>query len=371
VVVSSAPLLDTNGKVTSAVVVFDDITGLKKAEEALRRYELLARHSRDIILFMNYDGGRLLEVNAAAVEAYGYTREELLERTIQDLRAAETQELTAAQMAEAAGRGILFETVHRRKDGTTFPVEVSSQGALIGQVRTLISVIRDITERKQAERALEKARDDLVTEVKERTRELCEKEVLLKEVHHRVKNNLQIISSLVGLQADGSKDDTVRRVLRDVTDRIRSMALVHEKLYQSPDLARVDFAEYVRSLLGYLWRAHGAAAAVQLTLDLEPVSLPVDTAVPCGLILNELAGNALKHAFRGRSEGEVDVSLKRTEGDCISLRLRDNGIGLPAGFDWREARSLGLRLVQMLAGQLKATVEVRSAQGTEFEVSVG
>ncbi len=224
---------------------------------------------------------------------------------------------------------------------------------------------QDITERKLAEETLQEAYDELAKLVEERTRELREKEVLLKEIHHRVKNNLQVISSLVSLQADGSTDETVREVLRDVTYRVRSMALVHEKLYQSADLARIDFAEYARSLLGYLWRAHGAAAAtVRLTLDLEPVSLPVDTAVPCGLILNELAGNALKHAFRGRSEGEVTVSLQSGEDGRIRLSVADNGVGLPAGFDWRQARSLGLRLVQMLSGQLGASVEVSGGEGT-------
>ena len=195
--------------------------------------------------------------------------------------------------------------------------------------------------------------------------------MLLKEVHHRVKNNLQVISSLVGLQADGSKDETVREVLRDVTYRVRSMALVHEKLYQSADLAHIDFAEYSRGLLGYLWRAHGpAAASIRLTLDLEPVTLPVDTAVPCGLILNELAGNALKHAFRGRHEGEVTVSLITEVDGRICLSVGDNGVGLPAGFDWREARSLGLHLVQMLSGQLGASVEASDGEGTRFEIVI-
>jgi two-component sensor histidine kinase len=148
------------------------------------------------------------------------------------------------------------------------------------------------------------------------------------------------------------------------------MALVHEKLYHSESLARIDFAEYAQSLLGYLWRAHGAPAeAVRLTLDLESVELPVDTATPCGLILNELAGNALKHAFKGRTEGEVVVSLRRAEVGMASITVRDNGVGLPEGFDWRKSSSLGLRLVHMLAGQLQAAVDVDSCNGTKFTVS--
>jgi two-component sensor histidine kinase len=201
---------------------------------------------------------------------------------------------------------------------------------------------------------------------------LGEKEVLLKEIHHRVKNNMQVISSLVDLQANQLSDDATRAILRDVTHRVRSMALVHEKLYQSADMARVEFAEYTQTLLNYLWRAHGAAAAgIRLALDLEPIPLSVNAAVPCGLILNELATNALKHAFRGRDGGNVSVSLRGGPEGKVCLRVRDNGTGLPAGLDWRQAKSLGLRLVQILAKQLSANVEFSSAEGTEFSVSFG
>jgi two-component sensor histidine kinase len=196
---------------------------------------------------------------------------------------------------------------------------------------------------------------------------LREKEVLLKEVHHRVKNNLQVISSLVNLQADALDDPAARAVLREVTLRVRSIALVHEKLYQSADLARVDFSEYAKSLLSYLWRAYAVeGAAITLSLDLAPIFLPVNLAVPCGLILNELAGNALKHAFTGRSGGDVAVSLRAVGSGDLQLAVRDNGTGVPPGLDWRQTSSLGLRLVQMLAGQLGGAVELRSTGGTEF-----
>ena len=221
----------------------------------------------------------------------------------------------------------------------------------------------DITERKRAEEALREGEERLRAS-------LAEKEVLLKEIHHRVKNNMQVISSLVALQAERLPDAAMRAVLQDVTHRVRSMALVHEKLYQSADMARVEFAEYARSLLSYLWRAHGSAASgVRLVLDLEPAPLSVNTAVPCGLILNELVSNSLKHAFSGRPGGEVAVSLRCGPEEQVWLRVRDNGAGLPEGLDWRKADSLGLRLVQMLAGQLHATVEVSSAEGTEFKVT--
>ena len=152
---SAAPVRQADGTLHGVVLVFRDVTERRQALEALHRYELLSAHSRDIILFMRRADGRLLEVNAAAASAYGYTHEELLARTIHDIRAPGTEPLTSAQMAQADTQGLLFETVHRRKDGGTFPVEVSSRGATIGGIRTLVSVVRDISERKRAESALQ------------------------------------------------------------------------------------------------------------------------------------------------------------------------------------------------------------------------
>jgi len=272
------------------------------------------------------------------------------------------------------GSGAPYEVEYRSvwPDGSIH--HVAARGRLTreanGQPNRVDGLVWDVTERRRAEESLQKAHSELALQMEGRIRELREKEVLLKEVHHRVKNNLQVVSSLVDMQADGSEDETVREVLRDVTYRVRSMALVHEKLYHSESLSRIDFAEYAQSLLGYLWRAHGAAAeTVKLALELEPVELQVDIATPCGLILNELAGNALKHAFKGRKEGEVAVSLQRKETGAVSFSVKDNGVGLPEGFDWRQTNSLGLRLVQMLAGQLQASVEVDRHSGTEFTVS--
>ena len=199
---------------------------------------------------------------------------------------------------------------------------------------------------------------------------LTEKEILLKEIHHRVKNNMQVISSLVDLQADEVKDETMRGVFKDVKFRVRSMAMVHEKLYQSNDFARVEFADYVRSLLSYLWRAQSSAIpGVELKMHLAPVLLPVNEAVPCGLILNELFTNALKHAFVDRTCGKLNVSLRRNGQGNVVLSVTDDGIGLPPEMDIKKVRSLGLRLVQMLARQLHASVEAKNDNGATFTIS--
>ena len=226
-----------------------------------------------------------------------------------------------------------------------------------------VGTVQDITERKLAEQSLRESEDRLRAS-------LCEKEVLLKEIHHRVKNNMQVISSLVDLQADEVADAAMRDIFQDVVHRVRSMAMVHEKLYQSQDLARVEFADYTETLLGYLWRAQkGAASCIQLDLDLEPVFMSVNQAVPCGLILNELVGNALKHAFRDRSTGRVSVSLQEDGEGQVRIKVSDDGVGLPDGLDWRSAPSLGLRLVQMLSRQLKTTVEASGGAGTGFSIT--
>jgi PAS domain S-box-containing protein len=220
-----------------------------------------------------------------------------------------------------------------------------------------VSVVRDITDLKRTEEAIKTS--------------LAEKEVMLREIHHRVKNNLQVISSLVSMQADTLTDERIHEELDEVSDRIRSMALVHEKLYQTDNLAQVDFADYASSMLSALWRSHGALAdKIRLNFEVVPVALPIETAIPCGLILNELAINALKYAFPNGKDGEVTVGLENDPAtNTVCLWVRDNGVGLPPGLDWRQSSSLGLRLVQILAGQLRGTVGTGTGPGTEFQIT--
>jgi PAS domain S-box-containing protein len=225
-------------------------------------------------------------------------------------------------------------------------------------INRLLWLIRDISRRKQAEEIIKAS--------------LVEKELMLKEIHHRVKNNLQIISSLVSLQVDGLPDERLHEALNDIRDRVRTIALVHEKLYQTADLARLNFSDYTSSLMSYMWRVYGAAAKnIRLILDIKPVFLPIDAALHCGLILNELASNALKHAFPQSAEGEVTVSaVNDQKSGTLVIRVCDNGIGLPPDLDFRQARSLGLRLVQMLVEQMYGSIQTGSGPGSEFIITL-
>jgi two-component sensor histidine kinase len=245
--------------------------------------------------------------------------------------------------------------VGQRDEMRTYDMRISPIADWRGRLVSRVVVLRDITERKQAEEQIRAS--------------LKEKEVLLKEIHHRVKNNLQVISSLLYLQSKNVRDKETFGILQESHSRVRSMVLVHERLYQSPDLARVDFAEYVRSLANHLFRSYGINTnVIQLKINSDDVLLGVDTAIPCGLILNELVSNALKHAFPDGKEGEVRIELRADEGQ-LTLVVSDNGVGFPQDLDFRDTGSLGLQLVNTLVEQIEGTIELDRNDGTAFMIT--
>jgi len=201
---------------------------------------------------------------------------------------------------------------------------------------------------------------------------LQEKEVLLREIHHRVKNNLQVISSLLSLQADHVEDPQIVAAFRETQARVRSMSLIHEELYQASNLARVNFSGYLRRLTGYLANAYGVGGRVRIHMDVRDVLLGVDTAIPLGLIVNELVSNALKHAFPDGRHGEIALWLTRIEDEAdqhwYELVVQDNGKGFPDNVDYRNTDSLGLQLVQVLSRQLRGHVELSVNGGTRFSL---
>jgi two-component sensor histidine kinase len=225
-----------------------------------------------------------------------------------------------------------------------------------GRICQINAVIMDITERRKAE---EQIKDSLK-----------EKEMLLKEIHHRVKNNMTVISSLLKLQSDKIKDEQYKDIFNSSIDRIKSMALIHEKLYKSKDLAKVDFNDYLKDMINSMFMSYGLSSQkVALKTDVEDIAFGVDTAIPCGLIINELVSNSLKYAFPEDREGEIKVSLRRNDRAEVELTVSDNGVGMPEDVDFRKTDSLGLNLVNALVGQLQGKIELHRAKGTEFIIT--
>jgi two-component sensor histidine kinase len=249
-------------------------------------------------------------------------------------------------------------------------------------------------ERKWAEEALRKAHAELEIRVEERTVELSksnqllkqeiderkraeeqliaslkEKEVLLKEIHHRVKNNLQVISSLLKLQCGSIKDQQTLAIFQESQHRVESMALIHEQLYQSKNLSRIDFADYIHNLVANLFCAYEVSVnAITLKIEVDRVLLDINAAIPCGLIINELVANSLKYAFLAGNKGEIYINFSSDNDNNFTLIVSDNDVGFPKDLDFQNTKSLGLQLVNALTEQLEAKIELSSV-GTAFKIT--
>jgi two-component sensor histidine kinase len=261
---------------------------------------------------------------------------------------ATTIELTVepgdlARTFGAQERPVMFET-------TLYPV-LSPHG----EVQQIVALWKDVTVQSQTESQM--------------IMSLQEKEMLLKEIHHRVKNNLQVICSLLSLQGGAAREPEVRKLFDETLDRVRSMASIHQMLYHSTDMARVDFSRYINTLADQLFSSYSTTAErIELKIEAEPVSLGINLGIPCGLLINELMTNSLKHAFPGGRAGTITVSVSEMQDHSIRLSVSDDGIGLPPDLDVENAETLGLQLVMTLVGQLNGTLEVRRERGTEFVV---
>jgi two-component sensor histidine kinase len=306
---------------------------LEQAQSEVRILDLV----HDAVFAIDQRNGIIL-FNQPAEAMFGYQAAEVLGKPLEILKGAERN-----------------DALWRRKDASEFLAE-SSRSDISWNGGTIYAyILQDIT-------------PPTVTE--ERLRAILrEKNVLIEEVHHRVKNNLQVITSLLGLQARTIKDPATRKKFEESRYRIQAMAILHEILYESSSLAEIDFADYIRRLVEHLVRSYGAASRIRTEVRLEPLQCHRDVALPCGLIVNELLSNAFKYAFPGGTKGGIRVVLRRDSKGKVHLMVRDNGVGLPAGLDWKTSTTLGLRLVRTLARQIDADVKTSGREGTFFSIT--
>ncbi len=353
--VHSRRVLDPAGKESEFESFLENITERLEAEKALKeseeKFRVLAETSPSAIAL--YQEEEVIYINSTASRLMGYTVEELSRRSFWDFVHHDFKDLVRERgLARMRGEAVpeQYECKFVTKDGRELWVLMAvGRIEYNGRPAGIVTLV-DTTEAKLADERIRAS--------------LAEKEVLLKEVHHRVKNNLQIISSLLDLQSEYIRDEESRAFIRESQSRIRSMALIHQKLYQSERFAFVDFREYIEELVEDLFVSYARGPQqVRLNVSVGDVTLGMDEAIPCGLIVNELVSNSLKHAFPGGRKGTLTVSCHAGETGEIALTVADTGVGLPPGFDCRNAETLGLQLVTMLVRQLGGQMAIDGVGG--------
>lgn len=359
------PTLNADGKVVGVQAVVFDITERKRVEKAAAQSYALLRatleSTADGILTVGAER-QILSVNENFVKMWRIPADVLATHNDGLLLQYALNQLHAPEAFLAKVNHLYEHPLEESFDVLAFKddriFERFSRPMLVeGQAVGRVWSFRDITARRQAEEHVAES--------------LREKEALLREIHHRVKNNMQVITSILQLQTNYIRDPAAREVFRECQGRIHTMALIHEKLYRSEGLAQIDFKDYLESLVGLLLRSHATkGTSLRQELQIEPVTLDVDTAIPLGLITNELISNCLKHAFTGRPKGVVRVILRKHNGDGFQLVVLDDGLGLPSGFDLEKTHSLGLRLVKILSAQINGRLEFSRGPGAEFTITI-
>jgi len=323
----------------------------------LEQFRSLLDHSKDGILLVDCETARILDANTAASQLVGLEPSLLMTTAFHELFHPPQQDLIRGilDIPDAEPDNAHFvEVQHTGDDGKPRILEFTINRTVLQSHQFLVVLARDITALKTQESRLRAS--------------LREKEALLKEIHHRVKNNLQVISSLLHMQAMNTQDPYTHDVLRESQARVKSMALVHERLYQSTDFGGIDFVDFFPSMTKELLRAYGRSD-IKLAIDIEPVYLGIDDAIPLGLVASELVSNSLKHAFPEGRSGEIAISLRDLNDGNVRLEVSDNGVGLPPGTDTRVLHSMGMTLIHGLVEQLEGAVVLEQDQRTRFIVT--
>jgi len=355
---SISPIIDTEGRITNYLAVKEDITASKIIQEQIQLQAILMENISDAVIYSD-NNLKIKSWNKAAEEVYGWKAEEVINKVGPEILNSKFVNTTFEEVnlnIKENGKWT-GEIIHTKKDGRKINILASSsfvkddKGNKIGY----LSVNRDITILKNAEEKIKNS--------------LKEKEILLKEIHHRVKNNLQVISSLLKMQASYIKDPVALEYFKISSQRVKSMALIHEQLYRSSDLSRIDFYNYVKRLTTHLYQTYGVSFnTVKLNLKIQNIKLSIDTAIPCGLLINELISNSLKHGFPEGQKGKIVVEIAKDKNQFV-LIVGDNGKGFPDNIDFRDTKTLGMQLINTLTEQLDGKINLNKENGTEFIIT--
>ncbi|RLC58197.1 MAG: hypothetical protein DRH89_01675 [Candidatus Cloacimonadota bacterium] len=342
----------------TVVMVVRDITdrtnATKKLIESENKYRNLVESIEEGMIITDKEMNFVF-ANKAAARLYGYSIEELMNMNVMDVILPEESDVIIEQnKIRSEGKSSHYENWNIRKDGTKILLKVSASPMLKeGEFAGTISLFSDITEIKAAEEKIKAS--------------LKEKDVMLQEIYHRVKNNMQVISSMLKLQSSHINKDNALEIFVNTQNRVKSMSLIHEKLYRSENLSHVDFNGYLKSLMKQLFISYTPLARnLAYHIDCSNVFLNIGTAIPCGLIVNEIVTNSIKHAFPDAKEGNIFISMHKNEAGTYSLVLSNDGINLPADYDLENSTSFGLQLVEILRHQLKADFNMNGDNGAKF-----
>jgi len=352
---SVSPIFDNKGKMISYIKVAEDISGRKEADEALRASEEKFRTMMEALndpVYICSRNFRVEYMNPAMIRRTGHDATgEFCFKALHGL-----DDKCSWCVYDKIQQGEVLESeIVSPKDNRAYHISqhltVHGDGSY-----SKMTVFRDITDQKLAEQQIKSS--------------LKEKESLLSEIHHRVKNNMQVITSLLRLQSAKIKDKKYAGMFKEAESRIRSMALIHEKLYQSKDFAIIDFNGYVKSLANHLIRSCPIGSnKIKLKREIEDISVGLNNAIPCGLIINELISNSLKHAFPTGEGGTIKITLRSMNEDEIELTVSDDGVGIPEEIDMKKTETMGLQLVNILAeNQLDGEIELDRDGGTSFRI---
>jgi PAS domain S-box-containing protein len=351
----SSSVIEYNGK-TAIFSIYRDITERKKYEDELSKLSTAVQQSPESIIITDPEGG-IEYVNRAFIKLSGYNAEEVIGKNPKFLQSGFTPPEVYRQMWESIKSGSVWygELLNKKKSGELYWQSVSITPIKDSELKTthFLSVQEDITDKKAQN---EKLRNSLK-----------EKETMLREIHHRVKNNLQIILSLLKLQDVHIKDKEDLAIFKDSQNRIRAMALIHQALYNTKNLSSINFRQYIQRLVNELSVSHiSKDQKINFDINIDEVYFDIETAIPCGLIVNELVSNSLKYAYKGIAAPNLSISLKRRPDKNYFLSVSDNGRGIPGNIDINHTKTMGLQLVNLLAEQLESEMAYDGSHSTRF-----